>query len=103
MKGIESADQASRSRDASPAATEQNERNKAKVKESLRNIREGLDRLESDFRSNPQLRSYFGYVSGVARISETAENQAAANRFDEAGRSLVKAAHQLADALAAMR
>jgi hypothetical protein len=102
-KGIESADQAARNRDASPVATEQNERNKAKVKESLRNIREGLDKLEGDFRSNPLLKSYFGYLSGVARVGEMAENQAAANRFDEAGRSLVKASNQLADALAAMR
>jgi hypothetical protein len=36
-------------------------------------------------------------------LGEAAENQAAANRFDEAGRSLLKAVDQLADALAAMR
>ncbi|HKP88153.1 MAG TPA: hypothetical protein VJZ26_18755 [Blastocatellia bacterium] len=102
-KGIESADQAARNREASSLAVEQNERNKAKVKESLRNVREGLDKLETDFRSNPKLKSYYPYIAGVARIGETAENQAAANRFDEAGRSLVKAANQLADALAAMR
>ena len=102
-KGIESADVASRNREASTFAIEQNERNKAKVKDSLRNVREGLDKLETDLRSNPKLRSYYPYVSGLARIGEMAESQAAANRFDEAGRSLIKAVNQLTDALAAIR
>jgi hypothetical protein len=66
-------------------------------------MREGLDRLESDFRSNPALKSYYPYISGVAIMSETAENQAASNRFDEAGRSLLKVVSKLSDALAAMR
>jgi hypothetical protein len=102
-KGIESADQAARERNASSLAIEQNDRNKTKVKESIRNVREGLERLETDFRINQALKNYYAYLSGVAMIAETAENQAAANRFDEAGRSLLKAVNQLADALAAMR
>lgn len=102
-KGIESADQAARNREASAAAIQQNERNKLRVKESLRNVREGLDKLQTDFRTNPRLKSFYPYVEGVATIGEGAENQAAANRFDEAGRSLLKAVNQLADALAAMR
>jgi len=102
-KGIESVDQATSKQEASAAAIEQNERNKTKVRESIRNVREGLDKLESDFRFNPTLQRYYPYLAGVARNGETAENQAAANRFDEAGRSLLKVIDQLADALAAMR
>lgn len=102
-KGIEAADLAARSRESSQAAVEQNERNKAKVKDSLRNVRDGLDKLEADFRLNPQLKNYYTYIAGVARTGEMAETQAAANRFDEAGRSLVKAVNQLADALAAIK
>jgi hypothetical protein len=102
-KGIESADQATRGGDGSASASEINERNKVKVKESIRNVRDGLDRFETDFRSNQTWRSYHPYVSGVTRIGEVAESQAAANRFDEAGRSLLKAVNQLADALALMR
>jgi cell division protein FtsB len=101
-KGIESVDQATRTREASPAAVELNDRNKAKVKESIKNVRDGLDKLESDIRSAPALKDYYSYVSGVAMIGETAESLAAANRFDEAGRTLLKAVNQLADALAAM-
>ncbi|MFP5263089.1 MAG: hypothetical protein ACLGJB_14395 [Blastocatellia bacterium] len=102
-KGIEAADLAARNREASPAATEQNERNKTRVRESIRNVRDGLDKLERDFRSDPSLKFSYQYLAGVASMAETAENQAAAGRFDEAGRSLLKAVNQLADALAAMR
>jgi hypothetical protein len=101
-KEVESADKATRNSEASPVTIEQNERNKTKVKESIRNVREGLDKLETDFRSAPQLRNYYKYLAGVTVTSEAAENQAAGNRFDEAGRSLLKAVGQLADALAAM-
>jgi hypothetical protein len=102
-KGIEAADSAARNREASSASIEQNERNKTRVRESIRNVRDGLDKLERDFRSDPALKNYYQYIAGVGAIGETAENQAAANRFDEAGRSLLKAVNQLADALAAMR
>jgi hypothetical protein len=102
-KGLESTDQAARTGDISTVAIEQNERNKAKIRESIRNVREGLDKLEADFRFNPNLKSYYTYLSGVARTGETAESQAAANRFDEAGKSLLKVVGQLADTLAAMR
>ena len=103
VKTIESTDQAARDREASATAMDLNARNKAKVKESIRNVRDGLDRFETEFRSNEAWRTYHPYVSGVTRLSEVAESQAAANRFDEAGRSLLKAVNQLADALAVMR
>ncbi|MEW6126024.1 MAG: hypothetical protein AB1757_03090 [Acidobacteriota bacterium] len=102
-KGIESVDQAARAREASSVTIEANERNKTKVKESINNIRAGLDKLESDFRFNETLKKYFPFITGVARIGTDAESQAAANRFDEAGRSLLKAVNQLTDALALMQ
>ncbi|MEN3333129.1 MAG: hypothetical protein V7641_2494 [Blastocatellia bacterium] len=100
-RGIESVDQAAK--EASATVIAQNERNKTKVRESIRSVREGLDKLESDFRFNPTLQRYYTYLAGAARTGEAAENQAAAGRFDEAGRSLLKIIDQLADALAAMR
>lgn len=102
-KGIESAEQAARSGGASSAAVEQNERIKARVKDSIKNLREGLDKLEIDFSSNSALRVYYATIAGVARAAETAESQVAANRYDEAGRTLLKAVNQLADALSVMR
>lgn len=98
-KGIESVDQTARARDASSVTVEANERNKAKVKESIRNIRAGLDKLESDFRFSPTLKNYYAYLSGVARLGADAEGQAGASRFDEAGKTLLKAVNQLTDAM----
>lgn len=101
-KGIESVEQAVRNNEVSSATIEQNEQAKKRVKDSIRNVREGLDKLETDFRFNPALKKYYPPLSGVARAAELAENQAAANHFDEAGRTLIKVVNQLADALAAM-
>ena len=102
-KEIETADKATTGLDASSTSVAQNRASKTKIRGSIRSVREGLDRLETDFRMSPTLRSYYPYISGVAIIGETAENQAAGNRFNEAGRSLLKVVDRLADALAAMR
>lgn len=103
-KGIEAADLAARTREASStAAINQGEQNKARVRENVRNVRQGLEKLESDLRADPALRGYYQYVVGVGDIGAAAENQAAANRFDEAGKTLLKAVDRLTDALANMR
>jgi hypothetical protein len=102
-KGVESVELAIRNKEASPGAIEQNTRNKTVIRQSLKTVREGLDKLETDFRFNSALLSYNPYIAGVSRLGETAENQASAGRFDEAGRTLLKAVGQLADALAAMQ
>ena len=102
-KGIESAVPPATGGDASPTAAVQNERSKAKVKESIGTLRQGLEKFETDFRANTAMTNYYQYVVGVANLAETAENHAASNRYAEAGKSLLKAVDQLTDALAAMR
>ena len=102
-KGIELAAPASAGRDVSPVALELNDRNKAKVKASISSVRQGLEKLESDFRASAAYKNYYPFLMGVTSFGEAAENQAAANRFDDAGRSLLRAVDQLTDALAAMR
>ncbi len=102
-KTIESAEQATRNREPSQLTPEQIEQTKVKIKESVRNVRVGLDELERGFRFNPALTTFYPYLSGVAVIGKTAENQAAGNNFDESGRSLIRAVNKLTDALVAMR
>ena len=102
-KGIETVDSAVRAKQASSTVVQQNEQSKARIRSSLRSVREGLDKLEADFRLSPTLMSYYSYISGTALLGETAENLAATNRFDEAGRTLLKVVNQLSDALVAMR
>ena len=102
-KGIEAADAAVRAGEATPAQVEQTERSKATVKNSLRNVREGLDKLEIDFRTNPDLLRYYTRLAGVAAGAATAEEQAAANQFEQAGRSLLAVVNRLTDVLLEMR
>jgi hypothetical protein len=104
-KGIETAERANTTREGSSAGmpAEQIAQSKSKVKDSIASVRVGLDQLESSFRLNPVLQSYYPNLAGVARLAQTAESQAAANSFDQAGRSLLAAVNKLADALVALR
>jgi hypothetical protein len=102
-KGIEAADAAARGGEATPQQMEQTQRSKATVKESMRNVREGLDNLEIDFRAKPELLRYYTKLAGVAAGAAAAEEQAAANQFDQAGRSLLGVVNRLTDVLLEMR
>ena len=104
-KGIETAEQANRNHEQSSLAlpVDQIERNKTRLKESIKNVRAGLDQLETTFRVNAALMSYYPSLAGVAKIGQMAESQAASNNFDQAGRSLINAVNKLTDALAALR
>lgn len=102
-KGIEAADVAARAGEASPVQVQQTERSKATVKTSLQNVREGLDQLEIDFRTKPELQRFYTRLAGVAAGAATAEDQAAANQFDQAGRSLLAVVNRLTDVLLEMR
>ncbi len=102
-KGIEQVDEAARKNEASPAASQQNQQNKATVKNSLRNVREGLDQLEISFRSTPELEQYYLKLAGSAAGAAMAEDQAAAGHFDQAGRTMLGVVNRLTDVLLAMR
>jgi len=102
-KGIESVDEAARRNEASPAVLQQAQQNKTTVKTSIQNVREGLDKLEIDFRATPELQPYYIKLAGVAAAAADAEQQAAANQFDRAGRSLLNVVNRLTDVLLAMR
>ena len=102
-KGLEQADETIRRREASPAVIDQTEKSKASVRTSLQKVREGLDKLELDFRTTPDLNPYYIRLAGVAAGAATAEEQAAANQFDQAGRTLLGVVNRLTDVLLEMR
>jgi hypothetical protein len=101
-KGIESADAAARRNEASPAVLEQTQKSKATVKTSLQDVRIGLDKLELDFRTTPELNRYYIKLAGVAAGAASAEEQAAANQFDRAGRTMLEVVNRLTDVLLEM-
>jgi hypothetical protein len=104
-KGIETAETVNRNREQTSVGMppERIEQSKAKLKDSIKSVRVGLDQLEASFRLNPVLQAFYPNVAGVAQLGQTAESQAAANTFDQSGRSLIAAVNKLADALVALR
>ncbi|HET9528250.1 MAG TPA: hypothetical protein VFO99_18890 [Pyrinomonadaceae bacterium] len=101
--GIAAADEEIRRNQASPAVVQSNQQNKTRVRTSIQGFREGLDKLEIDFRATPELQPYYIKLAGVAAGAATAEEQAAANQFDGAGRSLLNVINRLTDVLVVMR
>ena len=99
-KGIEDLD---RSNQGSPTALQQNDQNKAKLRSTFQDFRVGLDQLEITFRSTPELEQYYLKLAGSAAGAATAEDQAAAGHFDQAGRTLLGVVNRLTDVLLAMR
>lgn len=101
--GILAVDEAVRRNEASPALVTKNQQNKVLVKSSISAFREGLDKLEIEFRGTPELQPYYIKLAGVAAGAAAAEEQAAANQFDRAGRTLLEVVNRLADVLVIMR
>ena len=101
--GIAAVDEAERRKEASPAVIQQNQQSKTQVKTSIQNFRESLDKLEIDFRATPELQPYYIKLAGVASGAATAEDLAAKNQFDAAGRQLLNVINRLTDVLLLMR
>ena len=101
--GIAAVDEAARRNEASPTLVQQNQQSKAQVKTSIQNFRESLDKLEIDFRATPELQPFYIKLAGVAAGAATAEERAAANQFDAAGRQLLLVINRLTDVLLLMR
>ena len=104
-KSIETAEQVNRNNEQTSVGMPQDRlaQNKAKLRDSIKTVRMGLHQLESSFRLNPVLQSFYPNLAGVTKLGQTAETQAAANTFDQAGRSLIAAVNKLADALVLLR
>jgi hypothetical protein len=102
-KGLETVDDATRRNEASAAIIDQAKQNKATVRASIQSVKEGLDKLEIDFRGTPELQRYYIKLAGVAAGAANAEEFAAANQFDKAGRTLLDVVNHLTDVLLEMR
>lgn len=101
--GIETTeDQAKRGGMSSDQVTALTTRSKATLSNTLKNIREGLDQLETYFRSTPEIERFYGRLAGIAAGAADAEDKAAANQLDQAGRSLIEVVNRLTDALLEM-
>jgi hypothetical protein len=103
IKGIEAAERAAQGQNVTPEAIAQTDRSKASVKDSIRNVRAGLVQLETELSGKAALRPFVHRFLGVSQIAATAEQQADAGQFDQAGRTLLRVIDKLSDGLAAMQ
>lgn len=101
--GIATVDDAVKKNQATPQLIQSNEQNKAIVKKGFQDFREGLDRLEISFRSQPELQPYYIKLAGSASGAAKAEEQAATGQYDAGGRTLLTVINRLTDVLLAMR
>ena len=101
--GIAAVDEAVRRNEAPPQLVTKNQQDKALVKTSIQGFREGLDKLEIEFRTTPDLQPYYIKLAGSAAGAARAEEQAGANQFDPAGRTLLTVINRLTDVLVIMR
>jgi len=100
---INAVDEAAKKNEVSQAGLQLNQQRKATVKTSFRDFKDGLDKLEIDFRNTPELQPFYIKLAGVAAGAATAEEQANANQFDAGGRTLLGVINRLADVLVSMR
>ena len=77
-------------------------KNKAALQTNLANVRDGLDQLELRFRTTSGLERYYPRLVGVAAGAAKAEEQAASNQLEQAGRSLLDTIARLTDVLLEM-
>ncbi len=76
---------------------------KAGLIRSIGDMRDRLDQLEGRFRFEAGLRTQYQTLQGVSAAADQAAQQAAANRFDQAGRTLLGVAERLTDVLLEMQ
>jgi hypothetical protein len=76
---------------------------KAGLIRSIGDMRDRLDQLESHFRFAEGLQTQYQTLHGVSASADQAAQQAAANRFDQAGRTLLEVANKLTDVLLEMQ
>ena len=97
---LESLDAAYAKKRPTAAAFAKQEDNKKKFVAMLRNLRDDLAMLESEFRTKPALRKYLVNVDGVADFAAHAEDSAIAGKFVASKQPLRQASKKLTDALA---
>ncbi|HEX8338631.1 MAG TPA: hypothetical protein VF621_18065 [Pyrinomonadaceae bacterium] len=76
---------------------------KAGLIRSIGDMRDRLDQLEGHFRFEEGLRTQYQTLQGVSASADRAAQQASANRFDQAGRTLLEVANKLTDVLVEMQ
>lgn len=101
-QGIETIDSSAKTRRLSQAALDQNEANKQKVITAIRNLKDGLTDLETEFRTKAVLQKYLPNIQGIADLATDSENMAIEGKFVASKEPLRNVAQKLTDTLTAI-
>lgn len=99
-QSIETADSDARAGRLSRPTIAKVEASKARLVQSIRDLRTGLSNLETEFRTKPALQKYLPGIQGVTDLATQAEDLAIAGRFVAAKAPLRDAVRKLTDILA---
>lgn len=101
-QALEALDAESKTKKLSKQALDKNVADKQRVVNAIRNVKEGLVKLESEFRVKSVLRKYLPTIQGISDLANQAETSAIAGKFVAANASLRTVQQKLTDTLTAM-
>ena len=99
---LELLDKAFATKTVSDAILAKHASNKRLTIQSIRNLRDGLTALESEFRTKPTLQQYLSNIQGITDLASQSEDAAIAGRFVAAKDPLRDIAMKLTDTLAVL-
>ena len=101
-QAIENLDAEAKTSKLRKESLDKNAADKQKVIAAIRNLREGMVKLESEFRVKPALKKYLTTIQGISDLAGQAETSAIAGKFVAANAPLKTIQQKLSDTLAAM-
>ena len=75
---------------------------KNEIVDAIRNIKQGLENLESEFRTKPSLQKYLPTIQGITDLAAQSEDLAIAGKFVGSKDPLRQTAKKLSDTLAVL-
>ena len=101
-QAIETLDTELKTKRLNKESIDKNNADKQKVITAIRGLREGMVKLESEFRVKPALRKYLPTIQGISDLAGQAETSAIAGKFVAANAPLRSVQQKLSDTLTAM-
>lgn len=101
-QAIEALDAEAATKKLKQESLDKNVSDKQKVVAAIRGLREGMVKLESEFRVKPALKKYLPTIQGISELAGQAETSAIAGKFVAANVPLRSIQQKLNDTLAAM-
>ncbi|HKP69410.1 MAG TPA: hypothetical protein VJV05_09005 [Pyrinomonadaceae bacterium] len=101
-QAIEALDAEAKTKKLKQESLDKNAADKQKVIAAIRNLRDGMVKLESEFKVKPVLKKYLPTIQGISELAGQAETSAIAGKFVAANTPLRTLEQKLNDTLAAM-